>query len=135
MAGLMILVSAATVPRCYALPKQDFTGARAYVESILRSGDTVAVAGLAEHAYAPYYAPSWQVVRTPNDLAALRSTASRTFLVYTLPIELKAAHADLWKVIQADFETDRVFWGTLGGGEVYVGRNRVRVDQALLSPR
>ena len=135
MASLMILVSAATVPRCYALPKQDFTGARAYVESILRAGDTVAVAGLAEHAYAPYYAPSWQVVRTPNDLAALRSTASRTFLVYTLPIELKAAHADLWKVIQADFETDRVFWGTLGGGEVYVGRDRVRTDQALLSPR
>jgi mannosyltransferase len=136
MAGLMILVSAATVPRCYALPKQDFTGARAYVESNARAGDTVVVAGLAEHAYSLYYAPAWKVVRTPEDLAALRSTAGRTFLVYTLPIELRAAHADLWKTIEADFETDRIFWGTLGGGEVYVLRNRVNANQALgISPR
>jgi hypothetical protein len=136
MAGLMIAVSAATVPRCYALPKQDFTGARAYVESNARAGDAVAVAGLAEHAYSLYYAPQWKVVRTPEELAALRSTAGRTYLVYTLPIELRAAHADLWKTIQADFETDRVFRGTLGGGEVYVLRNRVNINQALgLSPR
>jgi hypothetical protein len=96
----------------------------------------VAVAGLAEHAYSLYYAPQWKVVRTPEELAALRSTAGRTYLVYTLPIELRAAHADLWKTIQADFETDRVFRGTLGGGEVYVLRNRVNINQALgLSPR
>jgi 4-amino-4-deoxy-L-arabinose transferase-like glycosyltransferase len=136
MAGLMILVSAATVPRCYSLPKQDFTGARAYVESNARAGDAVAVAGLAEHAYSLYYAPAWKVVRSPEDLAALRSTASRTFLVYTLPIELRAAHADLWKTIEADFETDRIFRGTLGGGEVYVLRDRVHPNQALgISPR
>jgi len=136
MAGLMIVVSAATVPRCYALPKQDFTGARAYVESNARAGDAIAVAGLAEHAYSLYYAPAWKVVRTPEELAALRSTASRTYLVYTLPIELRAAHADLWKTIEADFETDRVFRGTLGGGEVYVLHNRVPSNQALgISPR
>jgi hypothetical protein len=136
MAGLMILVSAATVPRCYALPKQDFTGARAYVESNARTGDAVAVAGLAEHAYSLYYAPAWKVVRTPAELAALRSTAGRTFLVYTLPIELRAAHADLWKTIETDFETDRIFRGTLGGGEVYVLRDRVHANQALgISPR
>ena len=65
-----------------------------------------------------------------------RSTASRTYLVYTLPIELRAAHADLWKTIEADFETDRVFRGTLGGGEVYVLHNRVPSNQALgISPR
>jgi hypothetical protein len=136
VAGLMILVSAATVPRCYALPKQDFTGARAYVESNARAGDAVAVAGLAEHAYSLYYAPAWKIVRTPGELAALRSTAERTFLVYTLPIELRAAHADLWKTIETDFETERIFRGTLGGGEVYVLRDRVHANQALgISPR
>ena len=36
LAGLMILASAATVPRCYALPKQDFTGARDYAMRLHR---------------------------------------------------------------------------------------------------
>jgi hypothetical protein len=132
LAGLMIAVSATTVPRCYALPKQDFTGARAYVESELRAGDTVAVAGLAQHAYARYYAPSWKVVSTPEELAALRANAGRTFVVYTLPIELRAAHAELWNTIQADFQTERVFRGTLGGGEVYVCLDRNAIGRASL---
>ena len=134
-AGLIIAVSATTVPRCYALPKQDFTGARAYVESAFRRGDAIAVAGLAQHAYARYYAPSWTVVSTPDQLAALRANAGRTFLVYTLPIELRAAHAELWNAIQADFQTERIFRGTLGGGEVYVCRDRNRVGRASLQMR
>ncbi len=135
LAGLMVAISATTVPRCYALPKQDFTGARAYVERELRSGDAVAVAGLAQHAYSRYYAPSWKIVSTPDELAALRANAGRTFLVYTLPIELRAAHAELWKKIQADFQTERVFWGTLGGGEVYVCRDRNGMGRASLVVR
>jgi hypothetical protein len=132
LTSLMIVASAMTVPRCYALPKQDFTGARAYVESQFRRGDAVAVVGLAEHAYAPYYAPSWKVVHTPLELSALRSASSRTFLVYTLPIELRAAHGDLWKMIQTEFATERIFRGTLGGGEVYVCRERNGATEAAL---
>jgi mannosyltransferase len=130
LAGLMIVASATTVPRCYALPKQDFTGARAFVEGSLAAGDEVAVAGLAEHAYGLYYAPTWKIVRTSDELMALRATARRTFLVYTLPIELRAAHADLWRMIQADFEMERMFRGTLGGGEVYVYRERGQLNGA-----
>ncbi len=44
-------------------------------------------------------------------------------MVYTLPIELRAVHPGIWKTLAADFETDCwIFWGTLGGGEVYVCR-------------
>jgi 4-amino-4-deoxy-L-arabinose transferase-like glycosyltransferase len=135
LAGLMIIASATTVPRCYALPKQDFTGARAFVESSLAAGDVVAVAGLAEHAYGLYYAPTWKIVRTSDELKALRASARRTFLVYTLPIELRAAHADLWKMIQADFEMERLFRGSLGGGEVYVYRARDELNSASLQAR
>jgi len=124
LSGLIIAASAVTVPRCYALPKQDFTGAMAYVEQQRRPGDTVVVVGLAEHVYPVYYAPSWPVAQDEKQLAALRSPAGRTFVVYTLPIELRAIHPDIWKTLQTDFETDHVFWGTLGGGEVYVCRSR-----------
>jgi mannosyltransferase len=123
LAGLMILASASTVPRAYA-PKQNFTGARAYVEQELSSGDAVVVAGLAEHAYSLYYAPSWKTVRTARELAQTEAQAHHTFVVYTLPIELRAAEPELWNAIQSGFETERIFWGTLGGGEVYVCRER-----------
>lgn len=132
LAGMMILASAITVPRCYALPKQDFTGAKAYVEREFRPGDSVVVVGLAEHVYPTYYAPSWPVAQTPEELAALRSNTGRTFVVYTLPIELRAVHPGIWKTLAADFETDRIFWGTLGGGEVYVCRDRKSARQAAL---
>jgi mannosyltransferase len=132
LAGLIILASAITVPRVYALPKQDFTGAKAYVDRELRPGDTVVVAGLAEHVYPTYYAPSWPVAGTPEELAALRSATGRTFVVYTLPIELRAVHPALWDVLSKDFETDKIFWGTLGGGEVYVIHDRKGEGRASL---
>jgi hypothetical protein len=125
--GLVILTIAAsltTVPRAYALPKQDFTGARDFVESQLGPGDKVVVVGLAAHAYSRYYAPQWPVAKTAHELASLRPNGARVFLVYTLPIELKAAHPDLWRSVELEFETLKVFPGTLGGGEVYVSRDR-----------
>jgi mannosyltransferase len=121
---LTILASMTTVPRAYALPKQDFTGARDFVISQLGAGDKVVVVGLAAHAYSKYYAPQWPVADTARELATLRPTGARVFLLYTLPIELKAAHPDVWQTVEAEFETVRVFPGTLGGGEVYVSRDR-----------
>jgi hypothetical protein len=132
LAGMMIVASAITVPRCYALPKQDFTGARDYVERERRPGDAVVVAGLAEHVYPPYYEPAWPVASTAAELEALRSPAGRTFVVYTLPIELRAVHPDIWKLIETDFRTDSVFPGTLGGGEVYVCSAGNETNQARL---
>lgn len=124
LAALIILASLSTVRRAYALPKQDFTGARDFVQSQLGRGDKVVVVGLAAHAYSKYYAPQWPVANTAQELAALRPDRARVFLVYTLPIELKATHPDLWRRVEAEFETLKVFPGTLGGGEVYVARGR-----------
>lgn len=129
LAGLMILASLTTVPRCYALPKQDFTGARDFVERQRAPGEPVIVIGLAAHAYSQYYAPQWAVAETSAELAALRTGNSRAFVVYTLPIELRAVHPEIWKTVQADFDVERVFPGTLGGGEVYVCRERSRTAE------
>jgi hypothetical protein len=135
LAGMIIAMSAITVPRCYALPKQDFTGARAYIEQSRRPGDAVIVVGLAEHAYAPYYAPNWAVAHTPDELTALCPKSGQAFLVYTLPIELRAFHPQLWKAVDTYFEPIRIFRGSLGGGEVYVCRERRSVSQAGLRLR
>jgi hypothetical protein len=128
LAALIIVASISTLPRVYALPKQDFIGARDYVEHQRSPGDLVVSAGLAVHAYADYYAPTWAVANSASDLMARRPDNTRAFLVYTLPIELKAAHPDIWKAVQTDFETLKIFPGTLGGGEVYVCRRRDRAQ-------
>jgi len=129
-ASVLIVASAATVPRCYGLPKQDFIGARNYVESLRAPHDAIVTLGLAGHAYGKYYAPQWTVISTPEQLAELRRVHERILLVYTLEIELKAFHPELWRIVKADFEPVRVFPGTLGGGEVYVCEERSRRSAA-----
>jgi hypothetical protein len=128
LAGLLIFASVLTVPRSYALPKQDFLGARDYVERQRTAGDPVIVVSLASHAYSEYYAPAWPAAWTSSELAALRGSSGRAFLVYTLPEDLRSFHPDLWSVVNADFDTVKIFPGTLGGGEVYVCRERSKLS-------
>jgi hypothetical protein len=125
LTGLIIVAAGMTVPRYYAFPKQDFTGARDYVERYRTPQDEVVAVGLAGVAYGRYFAPHWSVAQTSEELAAVRRYPSRLWLVYTLPIEVKAYHPDIWQVIQQDFEVVKVFPGTLGGGEVYVCQPRI----------
>jgi 4-amino-4-deoxy-L-arabinose transferase-like glycosyltransferase len=121
---LMIAASVVTLPRLYALPKQDFSGARNWVEQSRSPGDAVVAVGLAGVAYGRYFAPNWSVAQSQTELDAVRSQRSMVWLVYILPPQLKAYRAEIWKTIQNDFETVEVFPGTLGGGAVYVCRQR-----------
>jgi mannosyltransferase len=124
-------VSATTLPRCY-LPKQDFSGARQYVEQMRQPGDEVVTVGLAGYAYRRYYAPQWPFIERRADLEAIQDQHQGVWLVYTLPVHLKAWVPEIWEVIQRDYEVVRVFPGTLGGGDVNVcrWRGKARAGQA-----
>lgn len=124
LTSLVIAVSTLSLPRAYALPKQDFTGARDYVERARSPEDAVVAVGLAGFAYQRYFAPNWQVAETHAELDAIRSSHPRVWLVYTLPIEVKAYRPEIWDAIQEDFEIVKVFPGTLGDGAVNVCRER-----------
>jgi hypothetical protein len=124
LAGLIIAASAATLPRNYRLPKQDFTGARDYVERHRQPGAAVVAVGLAGMDYGRYFAPHWSVAESQTELEAIRQAHPAVWLVYTLPIEVKAYRPDIWRIIEQDFEVVKVFPGTLGGGEVYVCMKR-----------
>ncbi len=120
---LIIAASAVTVPRNYRLPKQNFSGARDFVEQQRQPGDAVVAVGLAGMDYGRYFAPQWSVAQDRAELDALRQKHTSVWLVYTLPIEVKAYRPDVWQAIEQDFEIVQVFPGTLGGGEVFVCRN------------
>jgi len=133
LALFMILVSAATVPRNYAHPKQDYSGARDFVESHKDPGDAVVAVGLAGVAYPRYYAPGWSSAQTAEELDQVRLGSRQTWLVYTLPVEVKAYRPAVWARIQTDFEIVRIFPGTLGGGEVVVCKQRPATNVGALS--
>ncbi len=123
-ATLMIAASLVTLPRNYALPKQNFSGAKAYIEKHKLPGDTIVAVGLADLIYGRYLAPDWAVPRTGAELETVTQSNSNVWLVYTIPIELRAFRPDLWQAIQKDYETVQIFPGTLNGGEVFVCQSR-----------
>ncbi|MGQ0542311.1 MAG: glycosyltransferase family 39 protein [Blastocatellia bacterium] len=122
--SLMIIASMITVPRNYALPKQDFSGARDYVEANRLPSEEVVAVGLADFMYPKYFAPEWTVAKTGEELEKIDQESHKIWLVYTIPIEIRAFRPDLWTVIQRDYKVVKVFPGTLNGGEVFVCRKR-----------
>ncbi len=122
--AVLILGSAATVPRGYALPKQDFLGAKRYVEAHAQTGEPRLAVGLAGRMYALYYAPEWTETPTASELRAALEPGRRAWLAYTLSPEIRAFQPEVWEIIEREFEVAEVFWGTLGEGEIYVCRRK-----------
>ncbi len=126
VAAMMVIAgSAYTIPRCYALPKQDYIGAKDYVEQTRVADEEVVAVGLAGKAYRIYFAPEWSWPRTVEELRLLMSKHDRLRLVYTLDPQLKAFVPEIWDVIKDEFEIEKTFYGTLGGGEINVCRRRL----------
>ncbi len=116
----LILASLATLPRIYALPKQDFSGAKNYVETHSSPTDERVAVGLAGIVYGKYLTPYWPVAATGREVEILQESGRRVWLIYTIPTELKTFRPDIWHVIERDFEVTQVFPGTLNGGDVFV---------------
>lgn len=133
LALLMIAASVTTVPRVYAHPKQDYSGARDYVEMHRGPNDGVVAVGLAGVAYERYYAPTWSVAQTQAELDSARRGRAEVWLVYTLPIEVKTYRPEIWQAIESDFSVVKIFPGTLGGGEVFVCKQRPKTVGNQLS--
>jgi hypothetical protein len=120
---LLIAASATTVRTCYH-PKQDYAGARDYVAANLGPDDAAVSVGMAGRMFQMYFAPDWPWVQTQDELDDVRRRSETVWLVYTTPIHMKAWFPELWDDVQRDFEMVRQFKGTLGGGTVYVCRQR-----------
>ena len=123
MGTVLILGSSLTIPRCY-LSKQDFEGAKRFVESNAGSDEPIVAVRLAARVYSRYYAPDWAPAQDMAELRAALRPERRAWLVYTLSPEIRAFEPGIWETIENDFEVVEVFWGTLGGGEVYVCRQK-----------
>ena len=118
----VIVLSASTTPFAYR-PKQDFVGAREFVERQRRPDDVVVAVGLASVPYTQYFAPTYETAATVAELRALQQGASRTWVMSTLQKQLSTIHPDLEHVLGQEFELSPRFDGSLVDGEILVYRS------------
>ena len=111
--------SAATVPTAWH-PKQDYVGARDFVEKAKAAGDAVVTIDMSRYAYQSYVAPGFLGVTTAEELARIERAHARTWILYTFPTRLAAIQPELWKRLQTEYRPAAEFWGTVGGGNIVV---------------
>ena len=59
---------------------------------------------------------------TVEALNAIRSRAKRTWVLYTIPLHLQYEYPEVMASIQRDFKVVKQFYGSLGGGTIFVCR-------------
>ncbi len=118
----MIAGSASSLAFVYG-PKQDFVGASDYIKQAGRPGDAVVAVGLAAFPYRSYYAPEWETPATLVELNRIRARSKRTWLLYTLPLQMEAVHPDILDGVQREFHLVRTFDGSLWSGTIFLYRS------------
>jgi mannosyltransferase len=119
--SLLILASATTVPTAWR-PKQDYLGARGFIEAQRGPGDAIVTVGLATFPYSKFYRTGWEAAGSVEALNAIRARAKRTWILYTIPLQLQGQHPKLMAAVRNDFTLIKEFGGTLNGGIIYVCR-------------
>jgi hypothetical protein len=127
--GIMLCVSiivaaGSAIPAAFA-PKQDYQGARTFVEGNRAPGDAVVTLGLATFSYQKYLQTSWEEAPTLEALNVIRLRSKRTWVVYTFPPHMREVYPAIMSSLHRDFKVLKKFQGTLKNGAIVVCRSDV----------
>ncbi len=114
----ILFASAASLPRNYETPKQNFTSAIALIERNAANGARGHIIGnAAKVAVNDYYGRAYPVIETAADLEGItgRFVVALTFREY-----VEKGAPDLWAALRGRCAEAASFPGTIAGGEVYV---------------
>jgi hypothetical protein len=103
-----------------------------FVEGQQRPEEQVVTVGVVTTAFQRYYGRSWALLETRAQLDAQLVQDRGTWLIYAMPIYIRASQPDVWDAIQSRFTVVRVFPGTLSGGEIFVCRSKDERTQVVL---
>lgn len=124
--AVLVVLSAAGLPRNYRIPKQDFDGAVRYLEMQSSNGVVVSAAGAACWPIEQYYEKAdWPCVRSVDDLQSVLAVSQPVLVVYTLGDYIE--NPDLRDRLRQACREVRRFPGTLGGGDMIVCDPRLTV--------
>jgi len=119
-----IAASLVLLPRNYAYPKQDFTGARDFVEAQRHPDAAVMALGLTAMPYLDYYAPGWVGIDDLDGFQAAYRPERENWIVYTFPGVIEKRFEDLFARYGDAFEKAAYFPGTLAEGGIVVLKSR-----------
>jgi hypothetical protein len=108
----------------YRYPKQDFTGSLSFVREQMAPNDVAAAVHHAGSAYRLLYGPDLQFPLSVEELEELRDHQGDTWVIITLRHLLKRRKPVMYEYLKKEFTPVKVFPGTLGGGAVWVLRDR-----------
>jgi 4-amino-4-deoxy-L-arabinose transferase-like glycosyltransferase len=113
IAGSMLIL-----PRAYG-PKQDFEGAKAFVDQVRQPGQAVMTAGLTDLPYQRWLRSDYVAVDSVEALD--RALDGRSgYLLHTLPTFVESRMPDLAEAIATRGREVKRFPGSVGGGDVVV---------------
>jgi hypothetical protein len=120
-AGVAVAIagSAFTVPGAYH-PKQDYAGAREFVEKQRTADDAIVTVDMTQFAYQNYLAPNFLGIASEQELERLESSHRRTWILYTFPTRLKVVQPEIWNRLETRYDKAAEFYGTVSGGTVVV---------------
>lgn len=118
-------ISSLPLIQYYRFPKQNYTGALAYVTAHKESGDTVMAAGLAGVCYQRYYSPGITVPKSVSEIGTLRKPGGKAWVIYSFPREFELRSPEMFHFIRTQLDSMAIFHGTLAGGDMYVARTRM----------
>lgn len=115
----MAVVSLAMLRTWWLYPKQDYRGARQWVESQLRPGDAVLTMGIVGVGYQHYW-PEATTVKRVTDLRRIIAEKPRVWMLYGFPRDMEKRRPRLMDLVQREFREVAIFRGMVGDGDVRV---------------
>lgn len=116
---VLVAVSIAALPAQYALPKQNFTGAIAYLEREAAPGEKIfLIGGSSGMPLVDYYGKKWPVLFEPPEIE--RAASAPSFVVFTFADYIRLRRPDVWTAINQRCAPGASFPGTVTGSDVVV---------------
>ena len=84
----------------------------------------VTAVGLAASSYRALYGPDLLFPETAEALAALEEDGRPVWVLFTFPRDMRIRYGDLFDYIEAHYERQAVFPGTVGDGAIYVMKTK-----------
>lgn len=104
-------------------PKQDFAGAKAWIEANTTASDTVVTVSMATFVYESYHRTGWRSATTVKELETAIAGADSAYIVTTMPGYLTSRQPDIAAWLDTHANEVATFPGTVGGGHLTILKN------------
>lgn len=121
--AIVMTASLVALPSNYRYPKQNYADPLTFIESTAETDHATILAGWATaFPYQEYFKRPWQLVNDVNEFRDVARSNTIVWVLYTFPHYLEKDKPDLWSTLLSECSRERVYPGTVAGGDIVVLR-------------